>query len=120
MEMRKVLDFAKSHKKEIAIAAVVTVTGVVVYAITRKKPVFKCADMTLTNFGRCKNIDIPEVAAGVITNLFDEGDHTHAIVDNIAMSDLGKVGELFKNVEGITDDTQVSAFFGFVRNAVES
>lgn len=120
MEMRKVLDFAKSHKKEIAIAAVVTVTGVVVYAITKKKPVFQCADKTLTNFGKCKNIDIPEVGVGLVTDLWDEGCHTHAIIDNIAMADLGRVGEIFKNVEGVTDDTQVSAFFGFVRNTVES
>ena len=120
MEMRKVFDYVKEHKKEIAVAAVGIVCVVGIGVIVRGKPVFRCADKTLTNFGKCKNIDIPEVGVGLVTDLWDEGCHTHAIIDNIAMADLGRVGEIFKNVEGVTDDTQVSAFFGFVRNAVES
>lgn len=119
MSKNKVLTFVKEHKKEIAVAAVGLVCAVGIGVIVSGKPVFRCAGKTLTNFGKCKNIDIPEAGVGLVTDLWNEGSHTHAIIDNISMSDLGKVGEIFKNLPGVTDSTQVSAFVGFVQDTVE-
>lgn len=40
MDKKNVREFIKTHKKEIAIAAIATVVGSVAFAITRKTPKF--------------------------------------------------------------------------------
>lgn len=106
MGINKVVEFAKTRKKELVIAAgtVTLAVGFILYAIMRKKlPV---------------DLPIPELNVGKINELWRETQgngeqYINAIVDELTVADLGRFGEEMMKVDGIDLDTTVSAIIGF-------
>lgn len=129
METKKVLDWIKEHKKEILITTV-TGIGVGVLGYFGVKG-FKNANTIMVNLnesgidnhcfwdqlGKLELISsdwrdnpVAKLDHVTITDLWDEGDYTNAIIDGFTAADMGKVGEeLIANVSNIKADTMLSA-----------
>lgn len=120
----KVLNFVKKHKKELAVAAVAVVGGAVVFAVTKKKP--KSINLLESNI----NSDWAEkekarIAAldwklGELTDFWDEGHCVNAIVNDITVADLGKLGEESLKIDGVTNDSTVSMVVCYLNNNSEN
>lgn len=117
-KMTKVKNFVVDHKKEIAIGVGVIVGGVVFYKIARKLS----TNDPLTNIewsGKAEDIvilDAPKLEIGTIDELWSDGWGKSLIINDITVGDLGKVGEEFLKIDGITKDTVVTATMGLLDN----
>ena len=61
-----------------------------------------------------ENVDIPtNFNVGKITDLWNEGEYLNAIVNNVAIDDLGRLGKEFVNCGIVPDDSNVSLIIGF-------
>ena len=115
-KMTKVKDFVVDHKKEIAIGLGVIVGGVVVYKIVKHVPK---ADL-VTNVewsGMTEEIvdlDIPKLEVGTIDELWKDQWGKSLILNDVTVGDLGKVGEEFLKIDGVTKDTVVTATMGLL------
>ncbi len=112
----KVLTWVKEHKKAIVIAAGVTV-GTAVSVILTKKLVLNNNKIPVLFQGVLKNCktayDVKPIGTFEtcrVVDLWKEGDWLNSVMDDIKVSDIGKLGEdLMKNVPGITEETMLSA-----------
>lgn len=120
MDKNKVKEFVKTHKKEIALTAVAVVGGVIIFAITKKKPkiVTQLAEAVPANKWRW--IDAPELELGTITDLSTNGEWIDAIVNDITVGDLGRFGEELCKIEGVNPNTIVSSMMSFIGEKVEA
>ena len=113
MDKKKVKEFVKTHKKEIALTALAVIGGTVVFAITKKKP--KIRSTTVNGvFNEITDLAKPELGFGTITELWKEGDYTNAIVNDITVADLGRFGDELCKIEGIKPETIVTSVMGFI------
>ena len=113
--MKKVKEFVNTHKKEIALTAVTANDGVMVYAITKKKPK---PDSVKHCSGRypwgVKVLNKPEMTLGTLTELWEEDGYINAIVNDFTVADLGRLGEELCKIDSVTPDTTVTALMGFL------
>lgn len=65
-----------------------------------------------------KNV-VEGFTTGKVNDLWNEGGYGNAIVQFFKIKDMGDLGEDLKKIEGITDDTEVSAVLSFVDTKVE-
>lgn len=129
METKKAWDWIKEHKKEILITTG-SVIGIGVLGYFGVK-VFKNANAIMVKLnesgidnhcfwdqlGKLELISsdwrdnpVAKLDHVTITDLWDEGDYTNAIIDGFTAADMGKVGEeLIANVPNIKADTMLSA-----------
>lgn len=125
-KMKQVKTFVADHKKEIAICVGVVVGGVVVYKIVKKVPkqqtLDKAVDKSFGNFLgfiACKDLDIPKTDIGTIDELWQEGDFKNLIFNDITVADMGKIGEEFLKIDGVTKETVVSGVLSFLDETKE-
>lgn len=118
MDKKNVREFIKTHKKEIAIAAIATVVGSVAFVITRKTPKFaKETIKSVTTKVMPTDIPKPELEFGTLTDLWvDDLGVINAIVNDITVADLGKFGEQLTKIDGVENNTVVTAVMGFINN----
>lgn len=65
-----------------------------------------------------KNV-VEGFTTGKVNDLWNEGGYVNAIVQFFKIKDMGDLGEDLKKIEGITDDTEVSAVLSFVDTKVK-
>lgn len=117
MDKKNIRKFIKTHKKEIAIAAVATVVGSVAFVITRKTPKFaKETIKSVATQVMPTDIPKPELEFGTLTDLWVDDFGVNAIVNDITIADLGKFGEQLTKIDGVENDTVVTAVMGFINN----
>lgn len=105
MKAEKVTEFVKNHKKEFILATVAIVGGVVALVITRNNPEI----IRETEKERIKALDWK---VGDLTDLWDEGEFTNAIITNAAVDDIGKLGqEIIEKLDGYTNESRVDMAF---------
>lgn len=106
MGKNKVKEFVKNHEeKAIAIGAIsaIGVGAMIMLGVRVLKTTIK-------------NIDIPDTwSVGTITDLWTEHTWTNAIISDITVADLGKLGEEFQKINGVKPDTVVSAVVSLLR-----
>lgn len=110
MKAKNALEFVKTHKKEVAIATAAVVGGVVVFAITKKKPETTVQAIETVAKG-WKELDPSVIKLGTIVDLGEnlDGEFIEMIVNDINIGDLATFAEELKNLEGVTSETGVSA-----------
>lgn len=110
MEIKNAWEFAKTHKKEVAIATVAVVGGVVVFAITKKKPESVVQAVETVSKG-WRELDSSVIKLGTVADLGENLDYEfiEMIVNDINVGDLAAFAEELKNLEGVTSETGVSA-----------
>ena len=115
MDKKNVRKFIKTHKKEIAIAAIATVIGSVAFVITRKTPKFaKETIKSVATQVMPTDVPKPELEFGTLTDLWKDEWGINAIVNDITIADLGKFGEQLTKIDGVENDTVVTAMMGFL------
>lgn len=65
-----------------------------------------------------KNV-VEGFTTGKVNDLWNEGGYGNAIVQFFKIKDMGDLGEDLKKIEGITDDTEVSAVLSFIDTKVK-
>lgn len=111
MKEKKVVEYVKTHKKEIALAVAGTVVGVVLFAITRKvasTPV-KAVETVVNDY---KEIDPNVINIGTITDLWEDEYGYDMIVNDVTIKDLGNFGQELMKLEGVTEETEITAMMG--------
>ena len=113
-KIEKAKEFVKTHKKEIALTALATVTTGVGIVLCKKLPSTKTWNVTLPK--RISDLNIPEnLKTCDMTALWKEGDYVNSIVDNVCLSQMGEFGvELIDNLDCIEPDVPVSLIIGFL------
>jgi hypothetical protein len=113
-KLAQVKAFAKDHKKEIAIGIGVLVGGTVVYKIVKSSP--KVIDIceTIDKSNVIKDLEIPKTELGTINELWQDGFGKNLILNDVTVGDLGKVGEEFLKIDGVTNETVVTAVVGLL------
>lgn len=128
MKLKEMFGKAKTwtmeHKKEILIAVAGVAGGVVVYKIVGGK-IFKSSSEdavgTYVSFVGGSEMPIPEIDVGTVTELWKADDGSiDAIVNDLKLADIGKLGESLKAIEGITDESNVCAVIGFANEVAET
>lgn len=109
MKMKKMKDFVKNHKREILIGTVMVVGSVVVCAITKRKPRFS------NDTGVCP-IVVSNWTIGKMSDIWTEGGHINAIVNDINANDLGEFGKELLKIDGFTNDSLVDVIIGIADN----
>lgn len=119
MDKKKVMEFVKTHKKELAIAGATIVLGTAYIIVDRNGRIRR--DELIKNianqFEEFKAKEAASIAkldwsVGKMTNLWNEGEHTNAIVEGVRVDEMGAIGEAFKAIEGVTDDTVMDIVVG--------
>lgn len=113
MDVKRVLNYAKTHKKEIITGTAIVAGGIVLYAFTKQKP--KIDGMKATEVFKSMDLDKPEDwKLGELTEYWKESGYVNAIVNDIKVSDLGELGEEFiRTGEASAEDT-VSAIISII------
>ena len=116
METKKALDWIKEHKKEILITTV-TGIGVGVLGYFGVKG-FKSANTIMIKLDDVDTSQhwlenpVAKLDHVTITDLWNEGEFTNAIINDFTAADMGKVGEeLMANIPEVKSDTVLSAVF---------
>lgn len=113
-KLSKVKTFVNDHKKELIVGAGVTGTvliGSIVYMITKQKP--KIADISSV-VTKIEDLEKPELDFGRLDELWREDSVVNLIVNDITVADLGAFGEQLKKINGVADDTTVTALMGLL------
>ena len=114
-KMEKCKNFVKKHKWKIVAGVSLAAVGGIVYGVSKTSVIAddiveKVLDNNDGYYPGWKKLDDNAVGIGTVTdlshNLADE--YVDAIVNDITVADLGKLGEGLTNVEGITEDHEVS------------
>ena len=122
-KVTKVKNFVVDHKKEIAIVAGLTVGGIVVYKILKSVPkgderIGKIiSDVADTEF--LERIEKPVLSIGTVDDIWKDQWGTSIILNDFTVGDMGKIGEEFLKIDGVTNDTVVTAMLGLL-DKVES
>ena len=117
-KLEQVKTFVDEHKREIAIGAGiagVAVIGGVIYVITKRKPKIDILEKVFN----VKDLEKPKMDIGTLTELWYEGGCINAILNDVTVADLGEVGKQFLKIDGITNDTEVSAVIGLLEKIEE-
>lgn len=122
-KMEKVKNFVREHKNGFIIAGttIVVVGCGIVYAIASKKS--EVVEKVISEIPNWRAVEDEKIKAlnwgvGTMTDLWDEGDHMHAIVNDVTVENLGKFGEELTKFEGVAKDDIISMFIGFANNVV--
>lgn len=59
-------------------------------------------------------MDIPKVDVGEITDLWEEGGFTNAIINEVTVDQLGAFSEELKKIKGVTGDTLITGMISFL------
>lgn len=130
MTKQEFVEYVKTHKKEIALAAVGTVgAGVLIALGVKGVHRVKAGTTPVELIGDIVNDAKDEIpwnernlvegfTTGKVNDLWNEGNYGNAIVQYFHVEDMGKLGEDLKLIEGVTDDTEVSAVLTFVGTKV--
>lgn len=126
MKYWKVKKFVMDHKTEIALGALGVVGTGVLVALGVKgirsikgvgNPVEMIGDIVDDDW-MDKNV-VEGFTTGKVNELWNEGGYANAIVQFFKIKDMGDLGEDLKKIEGITDDTEVSAVLSFIDTKVK-
>lgn len=115
MDTKKIKEFVKTHKVQITLSAG-AVLGTVTFVLLGKSNALskECFSKTAKAI---EDISIPkDFAVGEIVELWNEGDYTNAIVNNVTTKQLGDLGREFVNKGVVAKDADVSMIIGFTRN----
>lgn len=111
---KKVWAFVKGHKKEIILTSLAIVGGTALFIVTKKKP--ECLKKVFPNFRtrseELNYIDSLDWKVGKLTDLWNEFESTNAVVYDVKIEELGKLGDEFLKIGGLTQDDTVSAVIG--------
>ena len=115
-KMTKVKNFVVDHKKEIAIGVGVIVGGVVVYKIVKSLPKNDLiTDVEWSGMTEgIEDLEIPKLDVGTIDELWKDQWGKSLILNDITVGDMGKIGEEFLKIDGVTKDTVVTATIGLL------
>ena len=117
-KLEQVKTFVDEHKRELAIGAGVagiTVISGVAYVITKQKPKIDILEKVFN----VKDLEKPKMDIGTLTDLWEEGECINAILNDVTVADLGEVGKQFLKIDGITNDTEVSAVISLLEKVEE-
>lgn len=111
---RKVKDFVGAHRKDIALGAVIIVSGVAVYKLSTIKLLkFEGIDGIMPM--KCKKvkeikIDIPESLTTMVEEISgpDTGEWFNFWLGTVKLSDLGKLGEELCKIDGFGPDSVIN------------
>ncbi len=109
MRVEEIKAFVEEHKKEILIGTGVVVGGIVL-AVTGKK-LLSSGKMKVPK--PYKDLPKPDMSVGKLIDFWEDTCGKTALVNDIAIKDLGTVGQDFLKVDGFTNDTGVSLIIGF-------
>lgn len=127
MTKQKFIENVRSHKKEIAIGVLGLVgtglmmaLGVKVYKSIKvsNSPVDLIGEIVSDSDWTERNL-VEGFATGKVNDLWNEDGYGNAIVQYFTVKDMGTLGENLKLIDGITDDTEVSAVLSFINTKVE-
>lgn len=106
-KQNKVVEFVKTHKKEIAIvatSAAAFICGIALYAMGKKHYVpVKFSGVIETPAAR--DISIDDWSMGTLRECWHEGGWINAIVTDFTVVDAGKLGEELLKIDGVAMDT---------------
>ncbi len=126
MKYWEIKKFVMDHKTEIALGTLGVVGTGVLVALGVKGfrssknvgiPVEMIGDIIDDNW-KDKNV-VEGFTTGKVNDLWNEGGYGNAIVQFFKIKDMGDLGEDLKKIEGITDDTEVSAVLSFIDTKVK-
>lgn len=120
----KVKDFGKKHWKELLAGGAVVGGTIAAISIGKKyTPPMPIKELTDSNTDwwkeEMKRIAELDWQVGQMTSLWDEGEFTEAIVNNVKVSDLGRFGEELKKIEGLTDESVIGAVIDITKEVTE-
>lgn len=101
----KVVEFIKTHKKQLAVCAATAIGGIVLIAIGKKR------SMNTVNFSgvfstpSAKDIKVADWGCGTLAECWREGGWINTIVTDFTVADAGKLGEELMKIDGVTSDT---------------
>ncbi len=113
MNKEKATTFIKDHKVEIGICAGAAVS-VALFLITKGKHSVK---VKTTPIQSKHIVDIPvpaDFSVGLVKDLWTENGYLNAIINDIALEDIGKLGTEFLDSGLIKADATVSMVVGFL------
>ena len=128
MTKHEIMEYVKTHKKEIALGAACAVgTGVLIalgVKVSRSmnisgNPVQMIGDIVSSDDNWMERNLVDGFTTGKVNDLWNEDGYGNAIVQFFKIKDMGALGEDLKKIKGITDDTEVSAVLGFIGTPVE-
>lgn len=108
MAKKNVMEFIKTHKKEIAIATGSILIGTIGFVITKKK-LDGIENVSKTLIETWKDVDHSAITVGEITECTTNGEMIDVIINNISVKELATLSNQLPDVEGITPDSNVSA-----------
>ena len=119
MNVKEIVKWLKAHKKELAIIAGTLVIGCVAFAIVRNGTATKF--IKIWSQGFAQNPPIPEMGiGGEIKQLWNESANgkpvVTAIVNNVAVADLGRFGEVLTKIEGVSADAMTDIIISVAKN----
>ena len=109
MKLEEIKTFVEEHKKEILIGTGVVVGGIVL-VVTGKKLLRPRKAIISKPY---KDLPKPNMSVGKLDDFWEDSCGKMALVNDIAIKDLGTVGQDFLKVDGFTNDTGVSLLIGF-------
>lgn len=110
--------FVIDHKKEIGIAVGSIVGGVIVWKIVKKVPkvggpvdkfIMKAVESDVTEY-----LPAPDLAIGVVDDLWVDQFGKNLILNEFTIADMGKIGEELLKIDGVTNETEVTAILGLL------
>lgn len=115
MSKNEIKDYIKNHKKEIVIGAI-SVVGIGVMTAIGVKSLKTVKTIVPDVAKSIDDIDVPDTwSVGTVTQLWKENTWTNAIINDITIADLGKLGEELQKIDGVKSNTEVSAMFGLLK-----
>lgn len=122
MKYCEVKEFVMNHKKEIFLGALGVVgTGVLIaLGVKGFRSIKKLGNpVEMIDDSWKENNVVEGFTTGKVNFLWDEDDYCEAIVRYFKIKDMGDLGKDLKKIEGITDDTEVSAVLSFIKDKVK-
>ena len=112
MKVQDIMEYAKTHKKKIALTALGIVGGTVLIALGVKHS-SKGITKAETLESREINDWFPEgFNVGNIMELWNEGEHCNAIVTDVQVKDVGALGEEFLKLAGVEGTDTMDIILG--------
>ena len=115
MAKKNVLEFIRTHKKEIAIVAGTAIAGGIVFVIAKKKPTVS-SNTVNSLIEKWRDVDHSAITIGRISECNTNGEWIDVIVNDIKVSDLAAFSEELQKLEGVNSDTGVSAMISLSNN----
>ena len=117
MERNKVVKFVNDHKKGFTIGGIALLSGIMTIVLGKKCfTTVSMAGATKTN--RSTDIGVPGWNLGELAMCWKENGFINAIIDELTVADVGKLGEELLLIDGITPKTALSMVLGMPDNTV--